>query len=153
MDPWSQFWAKMTPTEFSFTVMAFMVVSSAIYAIVFRWFPDFIKAELPARRELRKMKAQADADFRREELAEQRLMRQTLDRIGGVNDRIALLLELHDKQARSGIDQILALLRIVLEKQGVATSEIERFVREPNSANEVVAKLTEMLQPKATVPA
>lgn len=150
MTPFDQFIQKISPTDFSFTVMAFMIVTFLVLAAWFKLIPWYIKEERPAQRDLKVKRVQAEIELKRDELQEQRLMRQTLERIGSVNDRVALLLELHDKTDRSSFDQILGLLRIVLEKQGVQASEISRFMTAPDENQVVLKRLADALAPKAS---
>lgn len=150
MDPLGTFLSKINPTDFSFTVMAFLIVIFVIMAGWFKLIPWYIHEERPAQRDLKAKRVQAELEIKRDELAETRLMRQTLERIGSVSDKISLMIDLHDKQARGGIDQILGLLRIVLEKQGVQASEITKFLNAPDQNQAVLNRLADALQiPKA----
>lgn len=149
MDPFQQMIARLDPVNFSFTVMTFLIIVTFLAVMWFKVIPWYIQEERPFQRELRAKREQANIELKREELAEQRLMRQALERLGSVSDKISLMLELHDKTARSGIDQILALLRIVLEKQGVPASDVARYLQAPDETSPLRAKLLELLEPPA----
>lgn len=152
MDPLTPFLQKIDPVNFSFTVLVYVIVVSVILIIWFKLIPWYIKEERPFQRELRAKRVQAEFELKRDELSEQRLMRQALERIGSVSDKISLMLELHDKTTARGTDQILALIRIVLEKQGVAASEIAKFLAEPGDPNsQALATLRQLFEPAKAV--
>ncbi len=149
-----QWLLSFKPVDFSFTVLVYLFVVSVIAVLWFKIIPWYIKEERPFQREQRAKRVQAEIELKRDELAEQRLMRQALERIGSVSDKISLMLELHDKTARAGIDQILSLLRIVLEKQGVSAAEIAKFLAEPADPNSAaLAALRQLFDPQAKPPA
>jgi hypothetical protein len=129
---------KWDPTNFSFTMLFYLLVLAAIAILWFKLIPDYLKNERPHQRELRMKRLQADIDVKKDEVNEQRLMRQALEKQNSVAERIALLIEHHDIAARSGINDIMSLLRIVLQKQGVSPSEIAQYISKQETETQAI---------------
>jgi hypothetical protein len=144
---WMQKW---DPTNFSFTVLVYIVVMAIIAILWTKVVPDYFNKERPFQRDLKLKRLQADIDLKTAEVVEQAKMRQAMEQLGLVAGKIALLVESHRDENRSGMDNVQALIRIVLEKQGVKATEIATFIgaQENENATRLAAAARIILESK-----
>ena len=145
-----QWLLKWDPTNFSFTVLVYVLVVSALIILWSKVLPYFINKRWPNEDALREKRATADIEARKDEIAETRLMRQALERQNAVSERMAILIEQHDVTARMGIDNIIGLLRIVLEKQGVEPSQVAAIIKSQNTEASATTELVKQIIAAAT---
>jgi len=113
-----------------------------------RLLPFYTDKKWPADQALKEKRLQAEITARQDELTESRLMSQALERRNAVSERLAFLVEQHDEKAGTGIANIIGLLRLVLEKQGVAAT-IQSVIKAQSNGNQAVQTLVQQVSEAA----
>ncbi len=127
MEQWIVQWK---PTDFSFTLFVFVILYATIFVLWRKIVPYLLEVKWPADQALREKRIQAEIEARRDDLNETRLMRQALEKLNTVASNLMLLIQQHDLKAETGFGNVVGLLHLVLEKQGVEPSEIQAVLNE-----------------------
>jgi hypothetical protein len=124
----------------------------SFFAIIVLWkrvIPYYVDKKWPAEQAVRDKRALAEIEMKKLETENQRLMRDAVDGLRNLQGQMMLLLDQHDMYAKQGIASIERLLAVVLEKQGVQPSEVQRLidasVRDTAAVTEAAKKLIELL--------
>jgi len=132
-------------TQLGFTGLVWVGFLFVIWVIRSRAIPFYTDKKWPADQALREKRIQAEIEARRDELTEARLMRQALEKQNAVSERLALLVEQHDQKAGAGIENIIGLLRLVLEKQGGDPATIQTVIKTQAPGTEAVQTLVQQV--------
>ncbi len=148
VSPIEQWIVQWKPTDFSFTLFVFVILIATIFILLRKIVPYLLDTKWPADQALREKRIQADIEARRDELNETRLMRQALEKLNTVASNLMLLIEQHDLKAETGFGNVISLLHLVLEKQGVEPSEIQAVLNECGgfTAEELIRQLANVVQ-------
>lgn len=138
------------------TGLVYLIVVFAIVVLWRRIIPFYVNVRWPAEMAIREKRALAEIKAKEMEAENSRLMRDAIDALRNLQGQMMLLLDQHDTSARAGIDSIERLLAVVLEKQGLQPSEVQRLIdastRDQVALSEAAKKLIELLpKPGASV--
>jgi lysylphosphatidylglycerol synthetase-like protein (DUF2156 family) len=134
LDQWLM---KFDPSQFSLTVLVFMLTIAFIIVMWRKIIPFYIEKKWPADLEMQRLRIQEEVKVRQDAIAEQRLMREAVEKLNVVAGQQMLLLNQHDMTARSGIENLMEMITLLLQKNGIDTS---KFATQGDQTIQLLAK-------------
>ncbi len=116
-------------TQLGFAGLVFAIVGFVFVIFWKKLIPFYTEKKWPAEHALKVKRIEAEIEARKAEVEETRLMRMALEKMSTVGERQNLLIQQHDEKAGTAAENIVGLLRILLEKQQVPPAVIEAVLK------------------------